>query len=107
MDRLIKPTHSLTEHAVLARRKRRKIRRLRLELLAQYRRRGEIIAHYDLDDLPSEDVAELITCRELHRRWDDFRVAERWQHRHGGATPDNVRDALRLIDLWAIPPTVN
>lgn len=93
-----------TDEVILARRRRlRKIRRLRMKLLAQYRRRGEIIASFDLKSLP----ADLLACRQLYERWNHFIVAERWHHRSGGVTPDNPIDALRLIGLWETPQTIN
>jgi hypothetical protein len=99
---------ALTEQTILARRWRlRKIRRLRLKLLAQYRRRGEIIASLDLDSLPAEIVGDLLACRRLYERWEHFVVAERWHHRSGGVTPDNPIDALRLIGLWETPQSVH
>ena len=86
------------------------VRRLRLEVLLQYRLRGQIVARAAcrvkhrilLDELDAlgDDLDETWQCLKLYRDWKDFCKAERWYQAIGKPTPDNLDDALNILSLW-------
>ena len=94
--------------AVLSQQRRRQslIRSLRLQVIHQYIRRGQIIAMAirQIDaDLLSDALAnpdEAAQCLELYRNRRDFHAAHCWQSATGGATPATLTDALMLLRRW-------
>lgn len=86
------------------------IRRLRFDLLKQYRMRGQIIANaarciahdglLDLLEARGDDLDETWQCLILYRNWVDFCKATRWNTAIGNLPPDNLDDALRMLSRW-------
>lgn len=85
-------------------------RELRDGLFRAYAHRGEMLVRAAktinaerLIDVMQESGClddETVNCIHLYLNWNDFRTAEKWNHGSQGPPPEDLADALRLIDLW-------
>lgn len=89
-----------------------KIYQLRFELMAQYRMRGQIIASaalrinhnvlFEVLEARGDDLDEVWQCLELYRNWRDFCKAQRWHLAEGHMLPENLNDALAILNQWKL-----
>lgn len=77
-------------------------RELRLRVMNTYRHRGRLLVKVMrlLRPQPVPLSSEERDCIQLHKHWESFVKAERWNHAQAKVCPTTPNDGIRLIKRW-------
>ena len=75
---------------------------LRLRVMNTYRHRGRLLMKVMqlIRPAPMPLSSEERACIQLHKHWDAFVKAERWNHAQANVCPTTPGDGIRLINQW-------